>query len=209
MKRLVVYCEGQTEEMVVNRLLRPWLEASGIRVERPVLAATSLDPAGQRGGFVNWPAIEFDLRQLFAADADPGLRFTTFLDCYAMPAQVLELAGFAAPATAAAEIAAVERALEDHFGEPRFKAYLQRHELEALLLADCTALGRVFPRCAASPATRTSRRPTPTSSWPKPGLKRSAPVVPASRPGCGTGRSGACGKTPGPADHSLFLRRTQ
>jgi hypothetical protein len=146
MKRLVIYCEGQTEEMFVERLLRNHLLQHGIKVERPILAATSFDPYGQRGGFVNWDAIEFDLMQEFASDPDPNLRFTTLLDAYAMPKKVLLLAGFTAPVTTVTDIEAVEQAIEGVFTEPRFKAYLQRHELEALLLADMDALERVFHR---------------------------------------------------------------
>lgn len=146
MKRLLIYCEGQTEEMVVERLFRPHLQIHGVKVERPILAATSLHPGGQRGGFVNWNAIEFDLKQQFKSDADPNLRFTTLLDAYAMPAKLLTLAGFKAPVTAPADVVAVEKTIEGVFGESRFKAYLQRHELEALLLADLDALERVFHR---------------------------------------------------------------
>lgn len=147
-KRLLVYCEGQTEELVVNRLLRSHLGHHGVLVERR-LAATSLEPGGQRGGFVNWEAIQFDLRTCFATDQDPNLRFTTLLDVYAMPKAVLALAGYTAPVSAVAQVDAVERAIENVFGEPRFKAYLQRHELEALVLADTAALERVFHRHAA------------------------------------------------------------
>lgn len=146
MKRLVIYCEGQTEEMIVERVLRNHLILHGIKVERPILAATSFDPESQRGGFVNWDAIEFDLKQEFALDADPNVRFTTLLDAYAMPSKVLRLAGFTAPVTTVADIEAVEQAIEGVFTEPRFKAYFQRHELEALLLADLDALERVFHR---------------------------------------------------------------
>ena len=145
-KRLKIYCEGQTEEMIVNRLLKGHLYIHGIQVERPVLAATTLDPAGQRGGFVSWAAIQFDLSQQFAADPDPNLRFTTLLDAYAMPNPVLNLGGFNDPVTTTADIETVERAIEAVFSEPRFKAYLQRHELEALLLADLDALEWVFHR---------------------------------------------------------------
>lgn len=145
-KRLIIYCEGQTEEMIVNRLLRPHLGLHGIKVERPILAATALDPDGQRGGFVNWRAISFDLRTEFQADPDPNLRFTTLLDTYAMPPAVLALAGFSAPVSAVADIVAVESAIEAVFQEPRFKAYLQRHELEAVLLADMSAVESVFHR---------------------------------------------------------------
>ncbi|MCY2979928.1 MAG: DUF4276 family protein [Planctomycetota bacterium] len=142
-KRLKIYCEGQTEEMIVNRLLKGHLYIHGIHVDRPVLAATSLDPAGRRGGFVNWAAIQFDLTQQFN-DPDPNLRFTTLLDAYAMPIPVLNLGGFNAPVTTAADIETVERAIDAVFNESRFKAYLQRHELEALLLADVDALEWVF-----------------------------------------------------------------
>jgi len=145
-KRLKIYCEGQTEEMIVNRLLKGHLYVHGIHVERPVLAATSLDPAGQRGGFVNWTAIQFDLSQQFAADPDQNLRFTTLLDTYVMPIPVLNLGGFNSPVTSTVDIETVERAIEAVFNEPRFKAYLQRHELEALLLADFDALEWVFHR---------------------------------------------------------------
>jgi len=145
-KRLIIYCEGQTEEMIVTRLLHNHLKLHGIKVERPILAATSFEPSRQRGGFVNWEAIKFDLRQKFAADADQNLRFTTMLDLYAMPTAVLKLAGFSAPITLTPDIEAVERAMEGVFSEPRFKSYLQRHELEALLLADMDALERVFHR---------------------------------------------------------------
>jgi len=144
-KRLKIYREGQTEEMIVNRLLKGYLCLHGIHVERPVLAATSLDPAGQRGGFVNWAAIQFDLTQQFN-DPDPNLRFTTLLDAYAMPIPVLNLGGFNAPVTTAADIETVERAIDAVFNESRFRAYLQRHELEALLLADLDALEWIFPR---------------------------------------------------------------
>lgn len=144
-KRLIIYCEGQTEEMFVERLLRNHLLVYGVKVERPVLAATSFDPQGQRGGFVHWAAIDFDLRQEFASDTDIHLRFTTLLDVYAMPPQVLQLAGYVNPPGDAFSVEHLERVLEAEFKEPRFKAYLQRHELEALLLAVPEALSAVFP----------------------------------------------------------------
>jgi hypothetical protein len=145
-KRLFVYCEGQTEEMFVERLLRQHLSLFGIKVERPQLCATSLEPKGQRGGFVNWDAIEFDLKQIFAGDNDPELGFTTLLDVYRMPGKLLKLAGFDGPLGLSTEVDAVEEYIRNLFGESRFKPYLQRHELEALLLADMDSLESVFHR---------------------------------------------------------------
>ncbi len=103
-KRLLIYCEGQTEEMFVERLLRHHLSLYGVKVERPILAATTFDPEGQRGGFVNWDAIAFDLRQEFAYDADPNLRFTTLLDVYAMPSRVLALASLTTSASTVPDV---------------------------------------------------------------------------------------------------------
>lgn len=103
-KRLFIYCEGQTEEMFVERLLRNHLAHHGVKVERPELCATTLDPSGQRGGFVNWDAIEFDLKQTFARDTDSNLRFTTLLDVYRMPPKLLTLAGFSGPVTLSIDV---------------------------------------------------------------------------------------------------------
>jgi len=145
-KRLLVYCEGRTEEMFVERILLNHLAHHGVEVLRPRLCATTFDPAGQRGGFVNWEAIEFDLKETFAEDADPNLQFTTLLDVYRMPPKVLSLAGFTSPVTSPADVTKIEEAMEGAFGEPRFKAYLQRHEFEALLLADLDILESMFSR---------------------------------------------------------------
>ena len=63
-----------------------------------------------------------------------------------MPPKLLTLAGFTGSVSLTADVRKVESTIEGVFNEPRFKAYLQRHELEALLLADLDALERVFHR---------------------------------------------------------------
>ena len=145
-KRLRMYVEGATEELFVNRIIRNHLAQSGVIVERPILAATSLLPSGRRGGFVNWPAVEADLRFLFSADPSPDVRFTTMLDIYAMPAAVPGHPGPSPGARTSAEVDAIQSAWAAHFGEARFIPYLQRHEFEALVLAHPPALRAVFPR---------------------------------------------------------------
>jgi len=145
-KRLRVYVEGATEELFVNRILRNHLAQSGVIVERPILAATSLLPSGQRGGFVNWSAVEFDLRTLFTTDPSPDVRFTTMLDIYALPAAVPSYPGPSRGARTSAQVDAIQAAWDAHFGERRFVPYLQRHEFEALMLAHPPALRAVFPQ---------------------------------------------------------------
>ncbi len=144
-KRLLVYVEGQTEELFVNRILRSHLAAHGVKVERPILAATRREATAQRGGFTNWDAVAFDLRRLFADDPDPSLRFTTLLDVYALPSVT---PGYEAPAEHRRPpemVARMEDAWQSHFDEPRFRPYLQRHEFEALVLGDYEALKAIFP----------------------------------------------------------------
>ena len=152
-KRLLVYAEGQTEEFFVNRVLKNHLLTHGVQVERPILAATSPNPSRQRGGFVNWPAVEADLRMLFAQDPDPDLRFTALLDVYAVPDAVPGYVKSTAGQRSALEVAGIEAAWAKHFNEPRFVPYLQRHEFEALVLAHPPAIKTIFPKHASSLAT--------------------------------------------------------
>lgn len=148
-KRLVVYAEGQTEELFVNRILRNHLAIHGVTVERPVLAATSREATGQRGGFVNWNAIEFDLQRIFADDTDPHLRITTLLDAYAMPTTMPGYEPSVGNHRSPESIDRIEAVWRRHFNERRFVPYLQRHEFEALVLADSDALKTVFPAYSA------------------------------------------------------------
>ena len=152
-KRLRVYVEGATEEFFVNRILRNHLAQHGVTVERPILAATSVVPSGPRGGFVNWAAVEADLRTLFTTDSRPDTRFTTMLDIYAIPAAMPGYPGPSSGTRSAVEVDAIQAAWTAHFGEPRFVPYLQRHEFEALVLAHPPALRAVFPHYASALTT--------------------------------------------------------
>jgi len=145
MKRLIIYCEGYGEELVVRRLIRHALQPYGVHVENPIVAATKLEPVENRGGFVHWEIIRQDLKNLFSQKKDPNTRFTTLLDVYRMPDKVLRLAGFHEPVSTPVDIDQVQQAIEHDLEEPRFTAYLQRHELEALALADITALKTLWP----------------------------------------------------------------
>ncbi len=149
-KRLLLYVEGQTEELFVNRILRNHLLPFGVNVERPILAITRPGPEERRGGFVNWSAVEADLRALFGTRPDPDLRFTTFLDVYALPTQTPGYPGASTGHRTAAEVAAMEAAWNAHSSESRFLCNLQRHEFETLLLAPPTALDVVFPQHRAT-----------------------------------------------------------
>ena len=146
-RRLLLYVEGLTEELFVRRVLRRHLAPFQVRVEEPILAVTTHGPRARRGGFVNWPAIEADLRSIFLSKPDPNLRFSTLLDVYAMPPGVPGYPGTAESGhRSAQQVGEIESAWSRHFREPRFVPYLQRHEFEALVIANPDALARIFPQ---------------------------------------------------------------
>ena len=149
-KRLIVYVEGETEHYFVNRILRNHLAAHGVTVGRTIIAATSLSPHGRRGGFVNWVAVEADLRTLFATEPGPAVRFTTMFDTYAIPPSVPGYPGPSTGVRSAADVDAIQSCWAVHFAEPRFVPYLQRHEFEALVLAHFPALHALFPQSTAA-----------------------------------------------------------
>lgn len=152
MKRLYIYVEGLTEEIFVERMLRPHLALHGVKVERPLTAKKDFAPDGPRGGFTNWPAMEADMHDWFAAHPDRAgspAQFTSILDLYALPAEVPGYQGRGAATTEAA-ITAIEYAIAGRLNEPRFLPYLQRHEFEALLLSHPPALAEIFPESAAA-----------------------------------------------------------
>lgn len=134
-KRLLLYVEGQTEELFVNRILRNHLATFGVQVLRPVIAISRPGSEETRGGFVNWHAVEADLRALFSSRPESDLRFSTLLDVYGVPPQVPGYPGALSGSRSAAQVAAMEAALTGHFGEPRFVPYLQRREFETFLIA--------------------------------------------------------------------------
>ena len=146
--RLFIYVEGLSEEIFVNRQLRPHLHHYGWKSITPIGAATSLDPQSQRGGLTNWRAVEADLRSLFVSEPDVAVRFTTLWDYYRTPDAFPGMAS-ARVAPAGSDCAAiVETALANHFGESRFEPYLQMHEFEALVLAALNGIKLLYPQHA-------------------------------------------------------------
>lgn len=144
--RLYIYVEGLSEEIFVNRQLRPHLQLHGWKSIIPIGAATSLDPQGQRGGLTNWPAVEADLRGLFVSEPDAAVRFTTLWDFYGTPDTFPGIVSARVAQAGSDRAAIVERALAEHFNEPRFDPYIQMHEFEALVLAALNGLKSLYPQ---------------------------------------------------------------
>lgn len=73
-KRLLVVCEGQTEQNFINQILSP--EFSNVLDIRGVLV-------GRRGGDLNFDRVERYLQRLLKTDSEAFV--STFFDLYCLP----------------------------------------------------------------------------------------------------------------------------
>lgn len=132
MKRIIIICEGQTEQQFCNDVLRPYFAAKGIVLQYPTIKKT-------KGGIVSWPAlkhqIEIHLKQ------DPTAFITTLIDYYG----IYENHNY--PNWLASKqninknsgMDLMEHGMLEDLNEPlraRFIPYIQLHEFEALLFSD-------------------------------------------------------------------------
>lgn len=122
MKRVIVYCEGPTEETFVNRVLAPAFEHKQI-----YLFASSCN------GVSKYSIIKRDLTTL--CKHDPSAIITTMLDYYALP---LDTPGMRdnIPGTIYDKVKHVEAKMLEDIGADNLLPNLMLHEFEALLFSD-------------------------------------------------------------------------
>ena len=150
MARLLIHVEGETEEMFVNEVLAPHLNAVGWEI----VAARIVGNARlreRRGGIKAWSVVRDDIMRHLKED--PGCFATTMVDFYALP----QSGGKAWPGRAAAAQlptaqkaphveaqldADLQQAMGPGFLAARFLPFVIMHEFEALLFSDCGAFSR-------------------------------------------------------------------
>lgn len=134
MSRLLVLCEGQTEETFFNLVLRQHLAERNVFSDCTMICTAREDGRRMhRGGHAHrWDLIERDIRLLLRSNPDA---VTTMLDLYAFPN---DLPGFPAPrpASATAErVRALAEATTRVVNDARFIPGLLVHEFEGLLFS--------------------------------------------------------------------------
>ena len=145
MIRAIIVCEGQTEEVFVNRVLGPPLAARDIFVE-PRIIATSKH--GKGGALKEQRVLRF-LRNTLRERSD--VYVTTFFDLYALPSDfpgLSEAIAHADPLERATTIEAGFHASviqEAGCRQDRFLPHIQPYEFEALLFSDITQFANVQP----------------------------------------------------------------
>jgi hypothetical protein len=148
-ERLILFCEGQTEETFSNLVLEPYFRSLGVADVKPILLPNRPGATARRnkGGWVSYAKAKQFIVRFMRVQHKPRTWFSTLFDLYAIPE------GFPGLAEAPRQPADQKvRYLEQCFKEDivtdhlhRFTPHLQLHEFEALLLSDCAAIGSAFP----------------------------------------------------------------
>jgi hypothetical protein len=140
MNRVLVLAEGQTEEVVLGRVLQGHLWRHGVHLV-PTIVTTKKVVAGpnHKGGVSSWGKIERDLR-LLCRDSNV-VAITTFLDYYGLPSDVPGRASTTPSAAPRDQVRQVQASIDESVKDPRFRSYLALHEFEALLYTDPEACG--------------------------------------------------------------------
>ena len=131
--RLYIVVEGRTEELIGNRVLRPHLAALNV--------FPSVHSEGG-GGWSNWRRF---LSKLMRAQAGADVRFTTMFDLYALPSGFPGTTSPTGPTDSRERVEFLEHAMGADLGDPRLIPYIQRHEVEALVLAGLDRLSSLLP----------------------------------------------------------------
>lgn len=132
MKRVMILCEGPTEEQFVNRVLFSYFAPQEIYI-KPIILTTKRYVSGgkERGGVSSYGKIAGQLRLLCR---DKEAYVTTMLDYFRLPADTPCMA--MQKADTYQHVAEIEAAIDRDIQSPNCHANLMVHEFEALLFSD-------------------------------------------------------------------------
>ena len=156
MRKALVYVEGYTEERFVRDLLAPHLLRLDL-ILTPTLAKTRRTKSGPdfKGGITSSPRARREIERLLG-DTSVVL-VTTMIDFYGLPASFPGV-GDVAGGTCYERVEFLEQQLNEDISDPRFRAYLQLHEFEALLFSNLEELDGAFPYAEVMGELRQIRR---------------------------------------------------
>ena len=148
---LNILCEGQTEELFVKEVLKPFLAENGIIVKsRLLLTNVRLDA---KGGLVSYSQVKRNLsmwkKQTVKSIAESHY-FSTMFDLYALPGD-FPCYERIIPKDVYAYVEKLEQAFYEDCGlGETFIPYIQVHEFEALVLCGIEKLKEEYPDAAKS-----------------------------------------------------------
>lgn len=143
MKRVLISVEGQTEETFVQEILANHLRNYNV-TPIPVVVATKVIKQGNKfkGGLNSYIQVRNDICKLLQDTSVTAV--TTMYDLYHLPT---DFPGYATrpPGNGAVKAVHLEAEFQQQIAHPRFRAYLQVHEFEALLFTSPEVIARMFP----------------------------------------------------------------
>ena len=135
MKRLYVYCEGQTEEAFVKSLLYPYLIIKNI-CTIPIICRTKEGPQGvHKGGIVDYTRVVKEVKRY--CTQHPNEIVTSFIDYYGLK----NLPQVATDSNKYTLIESLEERLKSDIGCHNFIPYISLHEFESLLFSEPEQFG--------------------------------------------------------------------
>lgn len=143
MKRIYVYCEGQTEEIFVKRLLYPYFIIKSIELI-PIICRTKEGPQGvHKGGIVDYNKVVKEVRRYCVQH--PNEKVTSFIDYYGLN----NLPEISAVIDKYTLIENYEVCLKNDVGCRNFIPYISLHEFENLLFSDPAQFSCLKPDAVA------------------------------------------------------------
>lgn len=141
MTTLFIVVEGWTEEQIVKTVLVPHLARFGVYAV-PIIVTTSRQAGSGKKykGGGRWAHWHNDLRKLAREHHRADVRFTTLFDLYGLPIDFPGYAKAPGDVDTAARAKRLEAAMSAAVGDRRLIPYIQRHEVEALVLVDLEPL---------------------------------------------------------------------
>lgn len=140
MARLIIVCEGQTEQEFCNDILQPHLIQFGIVVQNPTIKKTA-------GGIVNWASLKHQIETHLKQD--PTAFVTTLIDFYGihanhnypnwLQANQHNNKNIGMDLMEQGMLASIPAQLQQ-----RFIPYIQLHEFEGLLFCDINVFDNGF-----------------------------------------------------------------
>jgi hypothetical protein len=141
--RLFIVVEGQTEERLVKDVLTPHLEAMNVWAI-PIIVTTSRQKTGAKNkGGGRWAHWRNDLMRLSNGQRGNDVRFTTLFDLYGLPGDFPNYTSISSEQDTIRRAEKLEAAMLNDIGDDRLIPYIQRHEIEALVLVDLEALAKI------------------------------------------------------------------
>jgi hypothetical protein len=139
-KRIIIICEGQTEQAFCNDVLQPHFNTKDIYIQNPTIKKTG-------GGIVRWEALKHQIENHLKQDIEASV--TTLIDYYGIYANHRYPAWVNAEHTQDrnARMEMMEAGMRNDIAvglRQRFIPYMQLHEFEGLLFSDIAVFNDSF-----------------------------------------------------------------